>query len=138
MQLTCPAQTHNLHTIKSSEFGASVMSSFESMAATISNQSWSLHGGSPPDQCVPTRESKNSCQGNNIMAERNYPCDTHIEAYFGNVTSLDDVGAFAFQAQLYQCMIAQTLWMKGEIEKRRSRNSFGMLVSANCSVVRWR
>lgn len=62
------------------------------------------------------------------MAQRNYPCDTVVEAYFGNSTSLDAVGESAFQAQLYQCMMGQTLWMKGNIEMRRSQNSFGILI----------
>lgn len=62
------------------------------------------------------------------MAERNYPCDTHIQAYFGNFTSLDTVGERAFQEQTFHCMMAQTLWMKGEIETRRSRNSYGLLI----------
>jgi beta-mannosidase len=72
--------------------------------------------------------NENYCQGNNTLAQRNYPCDTHIEAYFGNRTSLDAVGKIPFQAQLYQCMIAQSLWMKGDLEERRSRNSFGLLI----------
>jgi beta-mannosidase len=114
---------------KASEFGASVMSSFESMSGTISSESWGLHGGFPPDTCENVIGAKNKCQGNNTMAERNYPCETHIVAYFGNHTSLDGVGEPAFQMQLYQCMMAQSLWMKGEIEKRRSKNSFGLLVS---------
>jgi beta-mannosidase len=115
---------------KASEFGASVMSSFESMSGTMSSESWGLHGGSSPDTCDHVIGNKNKCEGNNTMAERNYPCDTHIVAYFGNHTySLDGVGESAFQMQLYQCMMAQSLWMKGEIEKRRSKNSFGLLVS---------
>ena len=114
---------------KASEFGASVMSSFESMSVTMSSESWGLHGGSSPDTCEKVIGNKNKCEGNNTMAERNYPCDTHIVAYFGNHTSLDSVGESAFQMQLYQCMMAQSLWMKGEIEKRRSKNSYGLLVS---------
>lgn len=62
------------------------------------------------------------------MAQRNYPCDSHIQAYFGTTTSLDAAGPIALQAQLYQCMIAQTLWMKAELERRRSSNSFGLLI----------
>jgi hypothetical protein len=114
---------------KASEFGASVMSSFESISGTMSSESWGLHGGSSPDTCENVIGNKNKCQGNNTMAERNYPCDAHIVAYFGNHASLDGVGESAFQMQLYHCMMAQSLWMKGEIEKRRSKNSFGMLVS---------
>jgi hypothetical protein len=62
------------------------------------------------------------------MAQRNYPCDSHISAYFGEAISLDLVGRYEFQAQLYLCLMAQTLWMKGEIERRRSQNSLGLLV----------
>jgi beta-mannosidase len=99
------------------------------MSGTMSSGSWGLHGGSSPDTCENVIGNKNKCEGNNNMAERNYPCDTHIVAYFGNHTSLDGIGESAFQMQLYQCMVAQSLWMKGEIEKRRSKNSFGLLVS---------
>ena len=105
------------------------MSSFESMSGTLSPQFWSLHGNDPPDTCEIIHGSMNKCFGNNTMAQRNYPCDTHILEYFGNNTSLDAVGEAAFQAQLFQCVMSQTLWMKGEIEKRRSTNSYGLLVS---------
>jgi len=37
--------------IFASEFGASVYSSFESMAPTIAKEHWSIHGGTPPDTC---------------------------------------------------------------------------------------
>ncbi|CAB9515754.1 Beta-mannosidase A [Seminavis robusta] len=110
-----------------SEFGASVWSSFESLSGTLSQGHWSLHGGSGPDKCYKTGFVK-VCEGDNVMAQRNYPCDTHIEAYFGNQTSLDIIGQRSFQAQLYQCMMAQTLWMKQDIEHRRSKNSFGLLI----------
>ncbi len=62
------------------------------------------------------------------MAERNYPCDFHILAYFGNSTSLDAVGGEAFQEHMYHCLMSQTLWMKGEIETRRSKNLYGLLI----------
>ena len=61
------------------------------------------------------------------MSQRNYPCDTLIKAYFGE-TDLDLIGEVAFRQQLYLCMISQTLWMKGEIEMQRNRNTFGLLV----------
>jgi hypothetical protein len=62
------------------------------------------------------------------MAERNYPCDSHIRAYFGvEEVDLNGVGSAFFQKQLYMCLMSQTLWMKGEIETRRSRNMFGLL-----------
>ena len=113
------------------------MSSFESMTGTLNRKLWSLHGNAPPDKCKHFRGNENTCNGSNVLAQRNYPCDTHIDAYF-NSTSLDAVGEKAFQAQLYLCLMSQTLWMKGEIEKRRSndhvfatifdRMSFSMII----------
>ena len=111
-----------------SEFGASVWSSFESVSATLHPEHWGLHGGVPPDKCQHVIGSENVCEGFNAMAQRNYPCDTTIEAYFGNATSLDATGESAFQAQLYHCMIGQTIWMKGDIERRRAENSFGIII----------
>lgn len=58
------------------EFGVGgVMSSFESMTATLSRDNWSLHGGpnSKPDQCTDGNEFNKKCVGNNTMAQRNYP-----------------------------------------------------------------
>ena len=98
------------------------------MSATIDAKHWGLHGGTPPDQCKHIVGNENVCHGSNVMAQRNYPCGTVIEAYFGNTTSLGEVGEEAFQAQLYQCMMAQTMYMKGNIEMRRSENSFGVLI----------
>jgi beta-mannosidase len=113
----------------SSEFGSSVMSSFESMSGSLSEPYWSIHGGSAADNCTDDHGNYNNCVGTNVMAERNYPCDTHIFAYFGiNEDALDEVGKYALQKQLYMCLIAQTLWMKGEIESRRSKNMYGMLI----------
>ena len=98
------------------------------MSATISPSHWSAHGNSNPDQCQLDIGCTSTCSGTNIMAERNYPCDTHIQAYFGNTTSLDAVGEIPFREQIFHCMMAQTLWMKGEIEARRSNNSYGLLI----------
>lgn len=113
---------------QSSEFGASVMSSAESMEGTLDPQYWGVHGNGPPDSCEKKVGDENTCSGTNVLAERNYPCDTHIVAYFGNTTNLDAVGEMAFQEQMYHCMISQALWMKGEIETRRSTNSYGLLI----------
>jgi beta-mannosidase len=110
-----------------SEFGASVSSSFESMSALLPENSWSLHGGSPADSCGQLIGQVNVCNGTNSMAERNYPCDNRIQAFFGNV-SLDSVGRRNLEQQLFQCMMAQTLWMKGQIEIMRSSNTFGTLI----------
>jgi hypothetical protein len=113
----------------SSEFGSSVFSSFESMSGTLSPEHWSLHGADSPDSCHQDHGNDNTCVGLNLLAERNYPCDSHIRAYFGlEEHCLNEVGEFSFQKQLYMCLISQTLWMKGEIESRRSRNSFGLLI----------
>jgi len=115
-----------------SEFGSSTMSSFESMTGTITPKHWSLHGGSDPDECIHDHGNFNKCDGTNIMAERNYPCDSHIKAYFGvEENKLSQIGEAAFSMQLYMCLIAQTLWMKGEIELRRSRNYFGAYVASS-------
>ena len=64
-----------------SEFGASVMSSFESMSPTLDPAHWSLHGGAAPDDCSqpdPTNGFWKDCKGGNVMSERNYPCDNQI------------------------------------------------------------
>lgn len=58
----------------------------------------------------------------------NYPCDNRIEIYFGTKTYLDGIGAASFRRQLYECMIAQALWMKGKLEMMRATNSFGTLI----------
>ena len=107
------------------------MSSYESISATLSEDNWSLHGNGKPNNCETDHLSgAHNCSGSNVFAERNYPCDSHIVAYFGyNEASFSEIGEAAFQKQLYLCLISQTLWMKGEIERRRSRNSFGNLVS---------
>jgi hypothetical protein len=42
-----------------SEFGCVVMSSFESMSATLPEESWSLHGGMEPDDC--SQQSAQTC-----------------------------------------------------------------------------
>ena len=104
------------------------MSSFESMSKSLNSEFWHLHGDGVPDKCTHVDGNQNSCTGANVLAERNYPCDTHVLAHFGNFTTTWPVGATTFQAQLYQCLMAQTLWMKGEIEKRRSANSYGLLI----------
>lgn len=112
-----------------SEFGSSTISSFESMTGTLTRKHWSLHGGSDSDKCIRDHGNFNRCEGTNIMSERNYPCDSHVQAYFGiEEDQLSEVGETAFRKQLYLCLMAQTLWMKGEIESRRSKNFFGLLI----------
>ena len=63
------------------------------------------------------------------MKQKNYPCDSHLRAYFGiEEVELSEIGEKAFRKQLYMCLMGQTLWMKGEIESRRSKNYFGTLI----------
>ena len=64
-----------LPNVFASEFGAISMSSFESMAPTLAPGHWGLHAGQPDDVC--TRQGE--CEGVNVMAERNYPCDSLID-----------------------------------------------------------
>jgi hypothetical protein len=76
-----------LPSVFGSEFGASVMSSFESMAPTLDPAHWSLHGGAPEDNCSAhdvTTAFWHECVGGNVMAERNYPCDDQVSVYFGD------------------------------------------------------
>lgn len=110
-----------------SEFGASVFSSFESLSPCLQEQHWGLHGGADRDNCTIIYENLNACSGLNPMAKRNYACDKHITAYFHD-ESLDEVGYEPFTKQLYQCLISQSLWMKGQIELHRNSNSFGLLI----------
>jgi beta-mannosidase len=107
-----------------SEFGSSVYSSFESMSPTIAPEPWSIHGGAPPDSCKPGFASR--CEGGNVMAQRNYPCDNIITAYFG-ASNFDEIGEAPFKKHLWQCMVGQALLMKSDIETRRAGNQFGIL-----------
>lgn len=118
-----------------SEFGASVFSSFESMSSTLASNHWGVHGGASEDNCSIgdiTNTFWKDCSGDNVMAERNYPCDNLIIDYFGNGSTargnLDNTGDQAFKQQLWQCMIAQALAMQSDIETRRSSiNTFGIM-----------
>ena len=113
--------------IFASEFGCIAWSSFESMAPTVDSHHWGLHGGAPPDTC--TDGFNRNCKGGNVMAQRNYPCDSIIASYFevsGNY--FEATGKDAFRRQLYHCMIGQALQMKGTIETRRSKNEMGHLL----------
>jgi len=98
------------------------------MSGTLRPEHWGIHGGEIPDRCWNLVGMENVCSGPNALAQRNYPCDTYIQKAFGDVIGLDAVGEMAFQAHLYQCLIAQTLWLKNTIEARRSENSFGLLI----------
>jgi hypothetical protein len=109
-----------------SEFGAVVMSSFESMSVTLAKEHWGLHAGQPSDSC--NGNFANECEGDNIMAQRNYPCDNLIYVYFGKRgQNLNATGEQVFKKQLYQCMISQALNVKQSIETTLSRNSLGVI-----------
>ncbi|CAE7551663.1 MANBA [Symbiodinium sp. CCMP2592] len=116
--------------IFASEFGAVVMSSFESMAPTLAPEHWGLHAGQSSDTCKYDVRDHNQCQGSNVMAQRNYPCDNLINAYFGDHSDsyFNKTGEDIFKQQLYQCMLSQALILKADIETRRSSNQFGCLV----------
>jgi hypothetical protein len=110
-----------------SEFGAPVMSSFESMSATLAPEHWALHAGQPDDNCDGSWDS--TCKGDNVMAQRNYPCDNFIYTYFGSSGhNFNVTGEANFKKQLYQCMIAQALLLKQNIEELRGGNTYGILV----------
>eukprot|EP01050_Picozoa_sp_SAG11_P014087 SAG11_NODE_1701_length_4423_cov_2.759713_2_plen_717_part_00 len=80
-----------------SEFGVAGMCSFESLSPMLAPNHWSLHGNMPWDTCNHTYDTGNDCslpgggtnlfdgRGTNVMAQRNYPCDSLIFAYFGRV-----------------------------------------------------
>jgi hypothetical protein len=80
-----------------------VMSSFESMSAVLSPANWGINQP--------------------VWAERNYPCDNFIHAFFGVFSNVSDVGAQALQRQTWQCMIAQALAQKQYTEALRSMNT---------------
>ena len=112
-----------------SEFGASVFSSFESLSVTLSEEHWSVHGGSSPGTCTTEDGFQNNCTGGNVMSQRNYPCDNNMEIFFGSTTaSQEEVGEAAFKKQLYQCMTGVALHLKSVIEYQRSKNIFGNLL----------
>lgn len=108
-----------------SEFGSSVYSSFESMSPTLDPKHWGVHAGQPKDTCHGHFASK--CEGPNVMAQRNYPCDNIITVYFG-ADNFDAVGEKVFKKQLWQCMVGQALVLKQNIETRRALNEFGVIV----------
>ena len=87
-----------------SEYGSTTMSSFESMSATLSPENWGINQP--------------------VWAQRNYPCDNFIHAFFGREHSnVSAVGATALQRQTWQCMIAQALAQKQYTEALRSMNT---------------
>jgi hypothetical protein len=110
-----------------SEFGCVVMSSFESMSPTLDPAHWGVHGGGPPDTC--TGGFNSDCKGDNVMAQRNYPCDSVIDAYFStDAAYYAAVGEDAFKRQLFHCMLGQALEMKSNIETRKAQNQIGHII----------
>lgn len=110
------------------EFGASTFSSFESMSTSLSERFWNLHSLENTN-CTIIFQNLNQCENESEpIIQRNYPCDELMKAYFGDHVHFGGVGKRYFQLQLYQCMISQTLWMKGQIEILRSQNIYGMLI----------
>lgn len=58
------------------------------------------------------------------FADRNYPCDNFIHAFFGtDHSNVSAIGAAALQRQTWQCMIAQALAQKQYTEALRSMNT---------------
>ena len=111
-----------------SEFGAVTWSSFESLSPTFHPSHWSLHGGSAPDNCT-DNFGGNQCNGTNVIAQRNYPCDSIVLTYFGGSRQqLDEVGEAALKAQLFKCLVGSALILKGYIEQHRSTNTFGLMI----------
>ena len=115
-----------------SEMGAVGMPSFESFAPSLHRERWALHAGQPAATCA-----KKRCVGSNVMARRNFPCDSLILAYFGNALRLapgggqgwfNRTGIEPFRAQLYLCSVAQALWLKSAVEASRAKNELGLLL----------
>ena len=127
--LLSPAKTGIQYSnIFASEFGATSYPSFESLSPTLSPAHWTLHGAQPDDAC--TKGFSRDCTGYNVMAERNYPCDSLIVTFFGtqSAASFNVTGEANFKRQLYLCMLSQSLYMKSDIEGRRGRNELGLIV----------
>ena len=122
-----------------SEFGVAGICSFESLSPSLEEKHWGIHGGEAWDNCTHTYDVGNNCTrpdgSTNVMAQRNYPCDDLVVAYWGDhAQDRNATGAEAFQRQLYQCMMAQGISLSQNIQQRRGGgagaqdNSFGLLV----------
>jgi len=114
-----------------SEFGASSFSSFESMAPTLPPNNWALWGGEAPTECKGSPWGR-PCVGGNPMAQRNYPGDSFIEAFFGapgggEQALFNTTGPNPFKRALYLNMVAVALEKKGDIEVRRAQNHWGSI-----------
>lgn len=112
--------------VYASEFGASVMSSFESMAPTLAPEHWALHGGVPADDCSGSGWPS-TCKGGNPMAQRNYPCTNFLLSYglTNALSRVNNTDPDIFKKELYLCTLTQALFLRSDIEYRRSDNQFG-------------
>jgi beta-mannosidase len=116
-----------LSNVFTSEFGSVGWSSWESVSPTIAPTHWALHGGAPKANC--TGGFSSQCTPTNVMAQRNYPCDSILITYFGGQqTDLDQVGEQHFKKQLFQCLYGQALVLKTYIEQHRSTNTYGLQI----------
>jgi hypothetical protein len=98
------------------------------MSPTLSKEHWSLHGGHVPmDNC--TEGFAKNCTGDNVMAQRNYPCDSIIDTYFETDENYwSSIGELPLKRSLYHCMLGQALEMKSDIETRKSQNQIGHIL----------
>ena len=110
-----------------SEFGVTAMSSFESMAATLAPEHWSIHGGAPGDTCE-TKIMLRHCDGGNVMAQRNWACDNVIWSMFGPALLNATASEHTFKAQLFQCLVGQALTLKQNMDSRRAGNQLGHII----------
>eukprot|EP00924_Labyrinthula_sp_SR-Ha-C_P003373 snap_masked-scaffold_15-processed-gene-7.29-mRNA-1 protein AED:0.29 eAED:0.31 QI:0/0/0/1/1/1/2/0/933 len=111
-----------------SEYGAVGGSSYSSFVPFLSEKFRSTSGNADQDTCFKKpvdeqRSNDNLCFGENVMAQRNYPCHNLVLKYFGNTayelmlivrnnSSTDEI----FKLQLYYCQIAQMLLVKSTTE----------------------
>jgi hypothetical protein len=91
-----------------SETGCTSLSSYESMAATL----------------TPTEYGVNT----EPFRERNYASNSLILSYFGAHRDMSAVGVEALQSQTYLSMLAASLERKSDIESWRSTGIWGMLM----------
>ena len=92
-----------------SEFGGVAISSFESLSPTLDPSHWALHAAP--------------------MSERNYAVDNFVVAV-ANLTwpaRFNTTGKVDFQGKLFFAQLSQALWIKSDIESRRSQNSWGCI-----------
>ena len=100
----------------SSEFGASVMSSFESMAPTLAPEHWALWGGVAPAACSGSPWGR-PCNGTNPMAQRK--C---VRTLCRRVTHFAPYGSsFAATPAITLCMLSSA--RSTSTPRRRTRSA---------------